>query len=127
MGVLAVAQAKTKPDLKTDQMEAILSNLMSRKFKTTTLYAQTLFQSLKAYQHKNKMEYDKALIMAYENIEIYKRNNLTLYEITTYNLIINIFNAMENHEMANTYRFIKMNILEGKCVNTAPFHSTINN
>lgn len=127
LNVLAVAKARTQPDSKTDQMEVILTNLMSKKYKTTTLYAQTLFHSLKAYQYKNKMEYEKALSMVYENIEVYKRNNLTIYEIFAYNLVINIFNAMGKNEMANNYTFKKMNILEEKSVNTAPFHSTIHN
>lgn len=127
LNVLAVAKAKIKPDPKTDQMEVILSNLMTKKYKTTTLYAQTLFQSLKAYQYKNKMEYEKALKLAYENIEIYKRNNLAIHEISSYNLVINIFKAMGNNEMANNYTFIKMNILDNKSVNTAPFHSTLGN
>lgn len=127
LNLSAVAKAKIKPDPKTDQMEAILANLMDRRHKTTTLYAQTLFQSLKAHQYKNKMKYEKALNMAYENIEVYKRNNLTIHEISSYNLVINIFNAMGNSEMANNYTFIKMNILDEKCINTAPFHSTISN
>jgi len=126
LNLLATAKAKTNPDEKTDQMERILTHAITNK-SNVTLYAQSLFQSLKAIQYKNRKEYDNALKTAYECIEIYKRNNLIINEIYAYNLIINIYQAIGNTEMANTTTYIKMNILEGKKIHAAPFHSISNN
>jgi len=126
LNLLATAKAKTNPDEKTEQMERILTYAINNQ-NNVTLYAQSLFQSLKAVQYKNRKQYDMALKIAYECIEIYKRNNLIVNEIYAYNLIINIYQAMGNAEMANTTTYIKMNILEAKKIHTAPFHSISNN
>lgn len=128
LNLLAVARARTAPDDKTDQMERILTTLYKeRSTINPTLYAQTVFLSLKAQQSKNRKEYAIALQYAEECLKIYQRNKLVVNEITMYNLIINIYQEIDEKEKANEYIYKKLSILDDKGINPAPFHSVNSN
>lgn len=128
LNLLAVAKARTAPDEKTDQMERILTTLYKdQSVFNPTLYAQTVFLSLKAQQSKNRKEYTHALQYAEECLKIYQRNKLVVNEITMYNLIINIYQEIDDKEKANEYIYKKLSILNDKGINPAPFHAVNNN
>ncbi|WP_379091230.1 hypothetical protein [Pedobacter sp. UC225_65] len=128
LNLLAVAKAKTAPDEKTDQMERILTTLYKNNTVINpTLYAQTVFLSLKAQQSKNRREYTAALQYAEDCLKIYQRNKLVVNEITMYNLIINIYQETDENEKANEYIYKKLSLLDDKGINPAPFHSVNSN
>jgi hypothetical protein len=128
LNLLAVAKAKTVPDEKTNQMERILTTLYKNNAVVNpTLYAQTVFLSLKAQQSKNRREYTAALHYAEDCLKIYQRNKLVVNEIAMYNLIINIYQETDEHEKANEYIYKKISLLDDKGINPAPFHSVSNN
>lgn len=128
LNLLAVAKSRTNPDEKTDQMERILTELYkNQSIVNPTLYAQTVFLSLKAQQSKNRKEYTNALQYAEECIKIYQRNKLLVHEITMYNLIISIYQEIDDKEKANDYIYKKLSILDERGINPAPFHAINSN
>ncbi|RZK41932.1 MAG: NACHT domain-containing protein [Pedobacter sp.] len=111
--ILAVTHARTSPGKKADQMERILKSLYdTHNRKRPTSYAQSLMLILKAYQCKNKKNYDEAICIIQEAIGIFKRNSLFLYELWMYNLIIAIYTEMQEIEKVGQYNYTKLTRLE---------------
>jgi hypothetical protein len=115
MNILAIAGSRTNPGDHIDELENEISNLFEAKDRSKlTLYAQSLFLMLKAQQSKNKKEYSKAISLAKEALIIFSRNNLFLYELLMYNLLIAIYVEIQDLELANQYKYRKMTLLEEK-------------
>ncbi|SFH48077.1 NACHT domain-containing protein [Pedobacter insulae] len=115
INTLAIAGARTNSVNSTSEMESEISNLFEAKDQTKlTLYAQSLLLILKAQQSKNNKEYDKSICLAKEAITIFSRNNLFLYELFMYNLLITIYIETHELELANQYKYKKMMRLEDK-------------
>lgn len=125
LNLMAQACARTNPSKKTDQMEKILTQLYADETRVNpTLYAQSVFLSLKAEQSKNRKDYAAALQYAHECIKIYKRNDLAINELFTYNLIIGIYKELKDYEKVEEYSYHKLNLLDSKQVNVPVFKST---
>lgn len=125
LNLMAQASARTNPGKKTDQMENILTRLYADGSKVNpTLYATSILLAFKAEQSKNKKDYQRALAYAEECVKIYKRNDLAVNEIFTYNLIINIYNEVNDFEKAEEYTYYKLNLLDQKGADSQLFRAT---
>ncbi len=94
-------------------MERVITEIYHRK-KKPTLYAQSLLLVLKAQQRKNKKDYQKAIELTKEALIIFKRNDLVMYELLMYNLLISIYSETLQHEEVNRYTYKKLTLLEDK-------------
>ncbi len=113
--ILAMSFARTNPGSKVDQMERIISNLFEAKGRRKpTLYAQSLLLTLKAQQCKNNKNYSKSIYIANEAIAIFNRNNLFMYELFMYNLLIEVYIETHDLDQADQYKYKKMMLLEEK-------------
>ncbi|WP_113663303.1 NACHT domain-containing protein [Pedobacter nanyangensis] len=89
----------------------------------STPYIQTVYLASKAYEAKNSKDYHTAIICAERCLEIFKRNRLALHQTLMYNLLIGIYDEMDNYEKKNEYMHQKLNLIDQKMVNAAIFHN----
>ncbi len=113
LNLLALSSARINPSKKTDQMERVITEIYHRK-KKPTLYSQSLLLVLKAQQRKNKKDYQKAIELTKEALIIFKRNDLVMYELLMYNLLISIYSETRQPEEVNRYTYKKLTLLEDK-------------
>lgn len=124
LSLMVQANARVNPGKKTDQMENVLINLLADSRINATSYTQCLLLSIRAEQCRNRNEYDLALQYAEECLHIYKRNDLAIHKILTYNLIINIYIKLGNLAKVEEYNYKKMYLLKSKKINSPIFQST---
>ncbi|MBC7615347.1 MAG: hypothetical protein H7202_04710 [Pedobacter sp.] len=114
LNILALANSRINPGKKTDQMERIIIKIHENKRDKSTLYAQSLLLLLKAQQKKNKKEYNEVISLAQEGIIIFERNNLFMYEMFMYNLLISSYTELHDFEKVNYFNSTKHILLENK-------------
>ncbi|RWU10766.1 NACHT domain-containing protein [Pedobacter chitinilyticus] len=89
----------------------------------STPYIQTIYLSSKAYEAKNSRDYNTAIICAEKCLETYKRNHLSLHQTLMYNLLIDIYEEMDNYEKKNEYMHQKLSLIDQKKVDASIFHN----
>jgi len=104
--------SKTAPGRKVDQMENILVALLNRPNSIITKFQESILMMFQAQQAYNRKEYDLALHIAKECIELFKRNDVVLNAIAVYNLVIKIYSDMENYTLMNEFKFEKLCLLD---------------
>jgi len=85
----------------------------------STPYIQTIYLASKAYESKNSKDYNTAMICAEKCLETFKRNNLALHQILMYNLLISIYDEMDNYEKKNEYMYQKLSLVDQKKVDAS--------
>ncbi|WP_343534735.1 hypothetical protein [Pedobacter sp.] len=88
----------------------------------STPYIQTMYLASKAYEGRNSQDYNTAIICAEKCLETFKRNNLALHQTLMYNLLISIYEDMDNYEKKNEYMHQKLSLIDQKKVDAAIFH-----
>jgi hypothetical protein len=97
LNILGMAGARTNPGRQTDQIERIISKVSENKNRYSfTEYSDSLFRLFKAEQSKNRKEYAKAISLAEECLDIFKRNHLNANTLLVYNLLIGIYTDLND-------------------------------
>jgi hypothetical protein len=89
----------------------------------STPYIQTVYLASKAYEARNSKDYNTAIICAEKCLETYKRNQLCLHQTLMYNLLIDIYEEMDNYEKKNEYMHQKLSLIDQKKVDASIFHN----
>jgi hypothetical protein len=89
----------------------------------STPYIQTVYLASKAQEAKNSKDYNTAIICGEKCLEIYKRNNLALHQTLIYNLLISIYEEMDNYEKKNEYMHQKLSLVDQKKIDAALLHN----
>ena len=113
LNLLGIAEARLHPGPKVDQIERIISKVSESKCRYAfTKYSESLFMLLHAIQCQTRGQYAEALSTAEECLEIFKRNNLNLNCLFTYNLIIAIYSELQDTDKINEFKYERLCYLE---------------
>ncbi|WP_368388129.1 hypothetical protein [Pedobacter polysacchareus] len=113
MNIFALASSKIQPGKKTDQLERILSEVHhnSTRFKLTE-YSECIFRMVQANQLRLRGEFVKAYEYSNESLQIFKRNELNLNCIMVYDLMISIFQDLQDTIKVNEYKYERLCFME---------------
>ncbi|TDQ10142.1 NACHT domain-containing protein [Pedobacter metabolipauper] len=113
MNIYALVNSKINPGKNTDKMEKILVMLDRNKMKfRITKFSESILRLMQANQMKNKEEYMAAYDLALESLQLFKRNQLNLNCLMAYNLIIEIFTALNDPIRVNEYKYDRLCFIE---------------
>lgn len=120
---LVYFKSKTPSGTNTEAMETIKSRLFAyQASKNTIPFIQSIFLAAQAYQSKNDKDYNCALIYAKRCLEIFKRNNLIVNQICILNLLISIYQELNEQEIKTEYINEKLSVLEQRKIAPSLFH-----
>jgi len=119
--VRALAQLENEQKGLTEKISVKIFHIHS--IGNSTPYIQTVYLASKAYEAKNSKDYNTAIICAEKCLETYKRNNLSLHQTLMYNLLIDIYDEMDNYEKKNEYMHQKLSLIDQKKVDASIFHN----
>lgn len=122
LSFLTLASARTNPSEQTDQMERILTNLLEKGSKyTSASYARSLLLCIKAEQSKNRKEYEMAIYYAEEFLKIHQTNELAVHQLAAYNLLIQIYQLLNQQSKAEKCILKKNDLLVAKNIPIGAF------
>ncbi|MBB2149772.1 NACHT domain-containing protein [Pedobacter gandavensis] len=113
MNIYGIACSKLNPGKKTDQMERILTEIHRNKsrFKLTE-YSECIFMMMQANQLRLRGEFVKAYEYSYETLQVFKRNELNLNCIMIYDIMIAIFQDLNDMVKVNEYKYERLCFME---------------
>jgi hypothetical protein len=122
LNLMGVSKARMNSCKKTDQLERILISLHETgdRYKTTQ-YSALVLKMIRAYQHRNKGEYEKACECCEDCIHLFKKYKLNLNGIMMYNLIIDIYLGMNNTPKVNEYKYERLCMMDENNISSGMF------
>ncbi|WP_316842212.1 hypothetical protein [Pedobacter gandavensis] len=113
LNIFGLSNSKINPGKKTDQLERILSGVHQNKtrFKLTE-YSECMFRMMQANQLRLRGEFVKAYEFSNETLQIFKRNELNLNCIMIYDIMIAIFQDLNDIAKVNEYKYERLCFME---------------
>jgi len=112
LSLYGIYNSRTNPGKKADQIEKIISHLVSSNHPHLTKYLESLSIMLQAQQAYNRKEYEIAIDHAQESLLLFKRNEAILNAIPMFNLLIKIYLELENYDLMNEYKYEMLCLLD---------------
>ncbi|SMC80654.1 NACHT domain-containing protein [Pedobacter nyackensis] len=124
LNLMGLSKSRMNSSKKTDQLERILIRLHETRDRyKTTQYSALILKMTRAYQHRNKGEYEKACEYCDECIHLFKKYKLNLNGIMMYNLIIAIYSRMNNIPKVNEYKYERLCMMDENNISSGMFFS----
>jgi len=122
LNLMGLSKSRINCGKKTDQLERILIGLheIQGRYKITQ-YSTLILKMTRAYQHRNKKEYEKACEYCDECIKLFKKYKLNLNGIMMYNLIITIYSEMNNIPKVNEYKYERLCLMDENNISSGMF------
>lgn len=113
LNILGISCSRIDPGTKTNQLERILFEVHQNKsrFKLTE-YSESMFRMMQANQMRLRGEFVKAYEYSNESLQIFKRNDLNLNCIMTYDIMIAIFQDLNDAIKVNEYKYERLCFME---------------